>query len=131
MTKHDLAKLSSFHTTNPRKIQCISWLRTVSNHDLSAGCQQGEMETIITRKRWPWIGHMLHKDANSITKVVIHWTPEGKQKCGQLKTTWGKTVEVEMKKVNHSWGITQRLAASDGQGWGSFVDALDTSWCDG
>ena len=104
MTEHDLAKLSSFHTTSLRKIQPIFWLRTISNPDLLARCQQEDMETIITRKRCCWVGHVLCKDANSITKVAIHWTPEGKQKRGRPKTTWQRTVEVEMKNMNHSWG---------------------------
>ena len=60
---------------------------TVSNHDLLAQCQKEDMETIITRKPWQWIGHVLHKDANSITKVAIHWTPARKRKCGQPKIT--------------------------------------------
>ena len=80
------------------------------------------MEIITTRKRWRWIGHVLCKDANSITKVVIHWTPEEKRKRCRPKTTWRRTVEVEMKK-NHSWGTIQRLA-SDRLGWRSFVAAL-------
>ena len=82
MTEHDLAKLSSFHTTSLRKIQPIFWPRTISNRDPLARCQQEDMETIITRKRWRWTGHVLCKDANSITKVATHWTPEGKRKCG-------------------------------------------------
>uniref|UniRef100_UPI0025FC2CDF hypothetical protein n=1 Tax=Thiolapillus sp. TaxID=2017437 RepID=UPI0025FC2CDF len=130
MTEHDLAKLSSFHTTSLRKIQRIFWPRTISNHDLLARCQQEDMETIITRKRWRWIGHVLRKDANSITKVAIHWTPEGKRKRGRPKTTWRRTVEAEMKNMNHSWGTIQRLA-SDRQGWRSFVAALYASWRDG
>ena len=85
------------------------------------------METIITRKRWRWIGHVLRKDAGSITKVAIHWTPEGKQKRGRPKTTWRRTVEAEMKNTNHSWGTIQRLA-SDRQGWRCFVAALYSSW---
>ena len=88
MTEPDLAKLLSFHTTSLRKIQRIFWPRTTSNRDLLARCQQEDMETIITRKRWRWIGHVLHKDANSITKVAIHWTPDGKWKRGRPKTTW-------------------------------------------
>ena len=82
MTEHDLAQLSSFHTTSLRKMQQIFWPRTVSNHDLIARCQLKDMEAIITRKRWRWIGHVLHKDVNSITNVAIHWTPEGKWKRG-------------------------------------------------
>ena len=70
MTEHDLAMLSSFHTTSLRKIQHIF----ISIRDLFAWCQQEDMETIITRKRWRWIGHVLHKDANSFTKS------EGKRK---------------------------------------------------
>ena len=82
MTEHDFAKLSSFHTTSLRKIQHIFWLRTVSNCDLLARCQQEDMETIITRKQLRWMGQVLRKDANSITKVAIHWIPEGKRKHG-------------------------------------------------
>ena len=69
MTEHDLAKLASFLTTSLRKIRRIFWHifwpRTVSIRDLLARCQQEDMETIITRKRWRWIGHVLRKDANS------------------------------------------------------------------
>ena len=36
------------------------------------------METIITRKRWCWIGHVLRKDANSTTKVCNPLDPRGK-----------------------------------------------------
>ena len=72
ITEHDLAKLSSFHLTIPRKIQCIFWWRTISKCDLLARCHQEDMETIITRKRWHLIGHVLCKDANSVTKVAIH-----------------------------------------------------------
>ena len=73
------------------------------------------METIITRKRWRWIGYALRKDANSITKVAIHWIPERKRKRGRPKTAWRRTVEAEMKNMNYSWGSIQRLA-SDRQG---------------
>ena len=74
------------------------------------------METIIARKRWRWIGHVLRKDANSVTKDAIHWTQEGKRKCSQPKTTWPRTVEAEMKNMNHSWGIIQVLARDRGGG---------------
>ena len=130
MTEYDLAKLSFFHRTNLRKIQRIFCPRTISNRDLIARCQQEDMEAIITRKRWCWIGHVLHKDANSITKVVIHWTPEGKRMRGRPKTTWRRTVEAEMKNMKHSWGTIQRLA-SDRQAWRSFFAALYASRLDG
>ena len=129
MTEQDLAKLSSFHTTSLRKIQRIVRPRTISNRDLLARCQQEGMGTVITRKRWRWMGHVLRKEANSITMVAIRWTPEGKRKRGRPKTLWRRTIEADMKNINHSWGTIQRLA-SDRQGWGSFVAALHVSWRD-
>ena len=116
--------------TSFRKIQCIFWASTISNGDLLARCQQEDMETVITRKRWRLIGHVLRKDANSITIVAIHWTPEGKCKRGKPKTTWWRTVEAELKNMNHSLGTIQSLA-SDRQGWRSCVAALYTSGRDG
>ena len=119
ITEHDLAKLSSFHTTSLRKIRRIFWPRTISNRDLLARCQQEDMETIITRKRWRWIVHVLRKDANSITKVAIHWTPEGKRKRDRPKKTWQRTVEAEMKNMNLSWGTIQWLASDRDRGGGN------------
>ena len=110
MTKQDLARLS-FHTTSLRKIQRLFWPRTISNCVFWAWCKQENMETIIIRKWWRWTGHVLHKDANSITKVAIHLTPEGRH-------------------VWHSWGTIQRLD-SDRHGWRSFIAALYTIWHDG
>ena len=130
MIEHDLAKLSAFNMTSLRKIKRIFWPRTISNRDLLARCQQEGMETIITRKRWRWIGHVLRKDANSITKLAIHLTPEGKRKRGRPKATWRRTVEAEMKNLKHSWGTIQRLA-KDRHGWRSFVAALYASRRDG
>ena len=71
--------------------------------------------------QWHWIGHVLCKDANFITKVAIHWTQEDKRMCGRPKTTWLRTVEAELKKMNHSWGIIQRLALTDRGGGASLL----------
>ena len=123
ITEHVLAKLSSFHTTRLRKLQRIFWPKTISNHGHLARCQQEDTETIITMKRRRWFGHVLQKDADSITKVSIHWTQEGKRKRGRPKTTRRRTLETEMKNMNHSWGTIQRLDCEK-QGWKSFVAAL-------
>ena len=42
-------------------------------------------------------GHVLRKDDTSITRIAVHWTPEGKRKRWCPKTTWRQTVELEMK----------------------------------
>ena len=56
--------------------------------------------------------------------------PRGKAEAWSTEDNLAKTVEAEIKKMNHSWGTIQRLA-SDRQGWRSFVAALYASWRDG
>ncbi|RXN04778.1 endonuclease-reverse transcriptase [Labeo rohita] len=126
MTEGDLNKLSTFHTTSLRKILRIFWPRKISNHDLLQRCKQEDMDTIITRRRWRWIAHVMRKDCTSISKTALHWTPEGKRKRGRPKNTWRRTVEAELKTLNHTWGTIEKLA-KDRQKWMIFVAALHTS----
>ncbi|KAI4896154.1 hypothetical protein NFI96_009623 [Prochilodus magdalenae] len=123
MTDSDLNKLSVFHTKSLRRILGIFWPRTISNEELLAQCGQESMTTILMKKRWRWIGHVIRGRSNSITKTALHWTPEGKRKRGRPKNTWRRTVEAEMKTLNHSWGTVGKLA-QDRQKWRTFVAAL-------
>ena len=77
MIESDLCKLSSFHTKSLRKIARIFWPRYISNEDLLEQCQQETMETIIIRRRWRWIGHVLRKEQDAIPRVAVQWRPEG------------------------------------------------------
>ncbi|XP_052242446.1 uncharacterized protein LOC127852530 [Dreissena polymorpha] len=77
MTKPDTAKLSSFHTTCLRKILRIFWPRKISNNELLQRCNMEDMETLITKRRWRWIGHVLRMNNDSIPKVALRWTPDG------------------------------------------------------
>ena len=123
MTEKDLHKLSVFHTKSLRKILQIFWPNRITNEELLMRCKQENMGTIILRRRWKWIGHILRMDAQNITRVALHWTPEGRRKRGRPKTTWRRTVEGELKKLKHSWGTAQKLA-QDRQKWRTFVAAL-------
>lgn len=123
MTENDLNKLSTFHTKSLRRFPKVFWPNTISNQDLLSRCDQEDMATIITRRRWTWIGHILRRDPESIIKTALFWTPEGKRKRGRPKVTWRRTVEAEMKEHQRSWGTLQKLA-SDRQGWRALVTAL-------
>ena len=81
------------------------------------------MATILIRRRWKWIGHVIRRDQNSITKTVLHWTPEGNRKRGRPKNTWRRTVERKLKSMNHSWGTIEKMA-KDRHKWRTFVAAL-------
>ncbi|KAK3760073.1 hypothetical protein RRG08_064743 [Elysia crispata] len=85
-------------------------LRYISNEDLLEQCQQETMETIIIRRRWKWIGHVLRKEQDAIPRVVVQWRPEGHRKRGRPKTTWRRTVEAEAAAMGQSWGTLRMLA---------------------
>ena len=62
------------------------------------------MGTIIMRRRWKWIGHVMRREQGNITRTALRWTSEGKRKRGRPKITWRRTVEAELKTFNHTWG---------------------------
>ena len=81
------------------------------------------MGTILVRRRWKWIGHVIRRDSNSITRTALHWTPEGRRKRGRPKNTRRRTVEGELKTMNKTWGTVEKMA-KDRQKWRTFVAAL-------
>ena len=103
MTEKDLSKISAFHTRILRIIIRIFWPNTISNQQLLARTNQESIETIITRRRWRWIGHIMRKEQDDITKTALHWTPEGKRKRGRPKETWRRTVEKELNAMKQTW----------------------------
>ena len=93
MTEHDLSRLASFHTASHWKILRIFWARKISNSELLKQTKQEDIRTLVTRRRWRWIGHVLRKGNNNIARIAMRWTPEGKRSRGRPKTTWRRTVE--------------------------------------
>ncbi|KAK3792892.1 hypothetical protein RRG08_035255 [Elysia crispata] len=81
------------------------------------------METIIIRRRWRWIGHVLGKEQDAIPRVAVQRRPEGHRKRGRPKTTWRRRVEAEAAPMGQSWG-TLRMLAQDREQWKEFVGAL-------
>ena len=81
------------------------------------------MATLLIRMRWKWIGHVITRDEHSITRTALHWTPEGKGKRGRPTNIWRRTVEGELKSMNHSWGTIDKMV-KDRQKWRTFVAAL-------
>ena len=123
MTEQDLSKLASFHTANLRKILRIFWPQKISNDQLLRQTKQEDIRTLVNRRRWRWIGHVMRKASNNIARIAMHWTPEGKRSRGRPKTTWCRTVEKRLRGLNYSWSTIEKLA-KDRQGWKDFVAAL-------
>jgi hypothetical protein len=95
----------------------------ISNVELQVKTNTDDMRTLLTKRRWRWIGHVLRKPANNITKVALRWTPEGKRKPGRPKNTWRRTVEKEMKDQKITRGELERNA-QDREKWRRLVLAL-------
>ena len=102
MTESDSTKLSVFYTKNLRRILQIFWPDTITNQQLLARCNQDSMETIIIGRQWRWIGHVTKREQDNITHTALHWTPEAKYKRGRPGNTWHRTVEAELKTMQHT-----------------------------
>ena len=83
----DQQKLSNLHTKSLRRILRVFWPNKISNQHLLSRCNQEKMNTIIKTRRWRWIGHVLRKDQQDLTKTAFFWTPEGKQRSGRPRIT--------------------------------------------
>ena len=116
-------KIIILYTKKLRKIVRIFWPQIISNQDLFDECQQEGIETTIARRRWRWIGHILHKDQGSIPTGAVEWKPEGHRKRGRPRMTWRTTVRAEATAMGHSWG-TLRTLAQDRLRRREFVAAL-------
>ena len=81
-----------------RKIMKIFRSNKISNKDLHDITNTKDMETLLIQKRWRWLGHVLRKPSEDMTKVALRWTPERNRKRGRPKTTWRRTIENEIKE---------------------------------
>ena len=79
ITEAKLKRLLVFHRTCLWRISCIFWPRTISNQELMEQCQLEDTKN----RRWRWIWHVLWREPDSIARVAIHWTSEGKRKRGR------------------------------------------------
>ena len=71
MTENDLNKLSTFHTKILRRNLEIFWPKTNSNQHL-APCSQDSMDTIIRRRRWRSIGHVIRSRSVREKSIVLN-----------------------------------------------------------
>ena len=122
MTERDICRAFQLSQYPPQKDhEDILAYRKITNHELhkTTGCL--DMETILRRRRiWRWLGHVLRKPSDDMTKVALRWTPEGKRKRGRPKTTWRRTIEGEMKTRGYSWNSIEKKANNRDE-WTSLV----------
>ncbi|VDO57640.1 unnamed protein product [Schistosoma margrebowiei] len=74
------------------------------------------VEEEITRKCWKWIGHILRKAPNCVTRQALTWNPQGERKRGRPKNTLRRETEIDMSKMNKKLMKLERKA-EDSVGW--------------
>ena len=70
------SKLRVFIHKCLRIILRIQWPMKVSDKSIRERCNQEDIMVDVARRRWNWIGHVLRRPDNSITKEALYWTPE-------------------------------------------------------
>lgn len=120
-------KLRVFVNRCLRSIFKIRWPKVISNNELRDMAGQEDISVEIARRKWRWIGHVLRKDQHDITRESIFWTADGKRKRGRPKTTWRRTAESELKKIELTWK-TVVAKAKNRTGWRDCVAALCATW---
>ena len=106
-----------------RRILRVYWPDLIWNKDFWKRTGQERIIATIKRRRWKWIGHTLRKDERNIARHVMDWNPQGTWKRGRPRTTWRRSIQKDLKKINMTWCETKR-AAQDRQKWKASVDTL-------
>lgn len=71
-----------FINTCLRRILKIQWPHKISNDKLWQQTKQQPVQDDICQRCWRWIGHILHRPADSITRQALTWNPQGRRKKG-------------------------------------------------
>lgn len=85
----------------------------ISNISLLERTNQSSVSHDVKRRKWGWIGHILRKPPDNITRRVLEWSPQGKRRVGRPKQAWRRSVESEAKRTGLSWA--QLKSESDGE----------------
>ena len=107
----EMNKLNSFHNDCLRKICRIFWPNKISNADLYTKTKEKDIESQITTRRLRWLGHVLRMNKVRHPNKCLRWEPPGgKRSIGQPRTTWRRSVEKELRRMELTWGTAESLA---------------------
>ncbi|KAL9960878.1 hypothetical protein ACROYT_G034384 [Oculina patagonica] len=127
VTQRDSQRLSGFHTSCLRKICRIYCPQKITNKELYQRTGQRDITMVIKQRRWRWLGHVIRKGRDSITRTALRWTPDsGRRKKLRPRETWRRTIKAEMKTAGKTWKELEK-AAMEREQWKSLVSALCAS----
>ena len=80
MTKSDEKILDTFLHKCIRSILKIHWPEKITSTEARKRAGLEKISTIVKKRRWQWIGHVLRMDNNRKGRTALDWAPEGKRK---------------------------------------------------
>ena len=104
-SKSMLRKVQAFINKCLRRILRIRRPEKIRNEELWERTGQEPVKSVISRRKWSWIGHTLRKPKDNITKQALRCNPSGKRSRRRPKHTWRRGMEAEMaaKGYNFQW----------------------------
>ena len=66
-------------------------VQKITNKKLFQKTCQRDITIEIKQRRWRWLGHVIRKDRDSITRTALKWTPNsGRRKRGRPRESGGE-----------------------------------------
>ena len=115
-------KLRTFVHRCLRTILKIRWQQHITNKEVRNRAGQENIITEIRKRRWKWLGHVLRKDPDDISREAVFWTPQGKRKKGRPKITWRRTMQMELNEAKITMKEAEKLARNRVR-WRAVADA--------
>ena len=80
----------------------------------------------IRNPKWGWLGHILRKMTDDITRQALGWKPQGKWCRWTPKNTWRRTVLEEAKGRKETWAEIKCVAKNRVR-WRKLVGTLSSA----
>ena len=114
-----LPDLNVFDASNASSGQTRSATKT------RASCSLEPFSVVVQKRTRRWLGYVLTTEADSMQRVALRWTPQGKRSRGRPKVTWRRAMEKELWSVaSHARNSKCRRQAEDQQQLRTLTEAL-------
>ena len=107
MTKEICKKLDTFQTKCLQRIRRIFWPEKIRNEDLLKSCNMEPISACVRRRGLRWLGHVLRLPNNSLARVALRWTPQGKRKRGKAQNNMAEICGGEAERRGTNMGDCQ------------------------
>ena len=92
-------RLNAFENKCLRKIIGIKWNEFKINEEIRKRTKQTKVSETIKKKRWTYVGHILRRQEQRITRQAMNWKATGRRRRGRPKETLRRTLEREAREI--------------------------------